>query len=401
MLNSFRLKSWGVWLTTLLQIDLCLANVKSVCHPTGLSIGRGISPPHLFTLGARTSDRHVSFGIVAIAEAERTPGTVGFDHSRAPPMSWSTLRPRWGRRDRKLKSDRSGMDPDSCRVGWLDVLISVRDSLCHEPDQFGLQGCCRRINPIGWERSPREPIMNTSALHDLWVQLTPTPLFGLTLTILSYLVGHAIQRACRGAALANPVLISILLIGGILGITGTPYRTYFAGAQLIHFLLGPATVALAVPLVRNLGHLRRSLPGVALALTAGSLVSAIGGIALVEICGGSRAAALSMAPKAVTTPIAIEVTQTVGGIPSLGAVLAIASGVLVAISIQSLLRWAKITDWRAFGLAAGTVGSGIGAAHAISFDEIAGAFAALAIGLNGLLTALMVPTLVHFWPHFR
>ncbi len=151
--------------------------------------------------------------------------------------------------------------------------------------------------------------MNTSALRDLWVQLTPTPLFGLTLTILSYLSGHAIQRACRGAALANPVLISILLIGGILGITGTPYRTYFAGAQMIHFLLGPATVALAVPLVRNLGHLRRSLPGVALALTAGSLVSAIGGIALVEICGGSRAAALSMAPKAVTTPVAIEVTH--------------------------------------------------------------------------------------------
>ena len=147
MLNSFRLKSWGVWLTTLLQIDLCLANVKSVCLPTGLSIGRGISPPHLFTLGARTSDRHVSFGIVAIAEAERTPGTVGFDHSRAPPMSWSTLRPRWGRRDRKLKSDRSGMDPDSCRVGWLDVLISIRDCLCHAPDQFILQG--RRINPIG------------------------------------------------------------------------------------------------------------------------------------------------------------------------------------------------------------------------------------------------------------
>jgi len=132
--------------------------------------------------------------------------------------------------------------------------------------------------------------------------------------------------ACRGAALANPVLISILLIGGILGITATPYRTYFAGAQLIHFLLGPATVALAVPLVRNFGHLRRSLPGVALALTAGSLVSAIAGIALVEICGGSRAAALSMAPKAVTTPVAIEVTQTVGGIPSLAAVLAIAGG---------------------------------------------------------------------------
>lgn len=399
MLNGFRPESWGVWLTTLFQIALCLTNVKSVCHSAWLSIGRGISPSHLFTLGARTGDRHVSFGFVAVAQAERTLGTVGFNHSRAPPMSWPILRPRRGRRDRKLKSDRSGMDPDSCRFGWLHVLVSVRDGLCHAPDQFTLQGY--RIDPIGWERGPREPIMNPSALRDLWVQLTPTPLFGLTLTILSYLIGQAIQRACRGAALANPVLISILLIGAILGITGTSYSTYFAGAQLIHFLLGPATVALAVPLVRNLGHLRRSLPGVALALTAGSLVSVIGGIALVEICGGSRAAALSMAPKAVTTPIAIEVTQTVGGIPSLAAVLAIAGGVLVAISIQSLLKWAKITDWRAFGLAAGTAGSGIGAAHAISFDEIAGAFAALAIGLNGLLTALIVPTLVHFWPHFR
>jgi putative effector of murein hydrolase len=243
--------------------------------------------------------------------------------------------------------------------------------------------------------------MNTSALHDLWVQLTATPLFGLTLTILSYSIGRAIQRACRGATLANPVLISILLTGGVLGITGIPYKTYFVSAQLIHFLLGPATVALAVPLVRNLADLRRDLPGIALALTAGSLVSAVGGIALVEICGGSRATALSMAPKAVTTPIAIEVTQTVGGIPSLTAVLAIASGVLVAISIQSLLRRAKITDWRAFGLAAGTVGSGVGAAHAISLNERAGAFAALAIGLNGLLTTLTVPMLVHFWPYFK
>jgi len=243
--------------------------------------------------------------------------------------------------------------------------------------------------------------MNTGAMHDVWVQLTATPLFGLTLTILSYSIAQAIQRACRGAALTNPILISIVVIGGVLDLTGIPYKTYFASAQLIHFLLGPATVALAVPLVRNLADLKRDLPGIAVALTAGSVVSAIAGIALVEICGGSRVAALSMAPKAVTTPIAIEVTQTVGGIPSLAAVLAIASGVLVAISIQSLLRRAKITDWRAFGLAAGTVGSGIGAAHAISLHERAGAFAALAIGLNGLLTALLVPILVHFWPYFK
>jgi putative effector of murein hydrolase len=206
---------------------------------------------------------------------------------------------------------------------------------------------------------------------------TPTPLFGVTLTVLSYAIGLAIQRACRGAAVVNPVLISILLIACILKATGTSYQTHFAGGQFIHFLLGPATVALAVPVVENLEHLKRSWLGVVLAVTTGSLVSIISGIALVELCGGSRQVALSIAPKAVTSPIAIEVAQTVRGIPALTAVLAISSGILVAMFIQRLLPWAKTKDAQVFGLTAGTVGSGIGAAHALGFHEIAGAFAGL------------------------
>jgi putative effector of murein hydrolase len=105
-----------------------------------------------------------------------------------------------------------------------------------------------------------------------------------------------------------------------------------------------------------------------------------------------------MAPKAVTSPIAIEVAQTVGGIPALTAALAISSGILAAMFIQRLLPWAKTEDAHVFGLAVGNVGSGIGAAHALGFHEIAGAFAGLAIALNGLLTALVVPLLVNFWP---
>ena len=238
----------------------------------------------------------------------------------------------------------------------------------------------------------------TEIVHNVWTQITPTPLFGVTLTVLSYAIGLAIQRACRGAAVVNPVLISILLIASILKATGTSYQTYFAGGQFIHFLLGPATVALAVPLVINLEHLKRNLLGVVLAVTSGSLVSLFCGITLVELCGGTRQVALSMAPKAVTSPIAIDVAQTVGGIPALAAVLAISSGILVAILIQPLLPWIKTKDAHVFGLAAGTVGSGIGAAHAIQFHEIAGAFAGVAIALNGLLTALVVPLLVNFWP---
>jgi putative effector of murein hydrolase len=238
----------------------------------------------------------------------------------------------------------------------------------------------------------------TQIVHSVWTQITPTPLFGVALTVLSYVIGLAIQRACRGAPVANPVLISILLIAFILKATGTSYQTYFAGGQFINFLLGPATVALAVPAIKNLEHLKRSLLGVLLAVTTGSLVSVFTGIALVKLCGGTRQVALSMAPKAVTSPIAIEVAQTVGGIPALTAVLAISSGILVAMFIQPLLPWVKAHNAHVFGLAAGTVGSGIGAAHAIQFHEIAGAFAGIAIALNGLLTALVVPLLVYFWP---
>jgi putative effector of murein hydrolase len=229
-------------------------------------------------------------------------------------------------------------------------------------------------------------------------ELFRTPGFGVTLTICSYMIGVVIQKACRGASVANPVLIAMLLVAGFLNISGTSYQAYYESTQPITFLLGPATVALAVPLIKNLGHLRGRIIGIFLALTAGSVVSVLSGIGLVAICGGSRAVAFSMAPKAVTTPIAINIAQTTGGIPSLCAVFAISGGILVAISIRWLLDWTRITDVRVFGFAAGAAGSGIGAAHALSLCDLAGAFAALAVGFNGLLTPLIVPALEHFWP---
>ena len=154
-------------------------------------------------------------------------------------------------------------------------------------------------------------VNTTETMQHLWTQITPSPLFGVTLTVLVYAIGLAIQRACGGAASANPVLISILVISCLLKATGTSYQTYFAGGQFIHFLLGPATVALAVPLVKNLEHLKRNLLGVVLGVTIVSLVSIVSGFALVELCGGTRQVALSMAPKAVTSPIAIDVAQAV------------------------------------------------------------------------------------------
>jgi putative effector of murein hydrolase len=232
----------------------------------------------------------------------------------------------------------------------------------------------------------------------VWNDLVRSPAFGITVTVACYLIGRAIQKAFRGSSLANPVLIAILLVAGLLKSTHTSYQTYCESTQLLIFLLGPATVAFAIPLIKNIEQVKGRLWRILLALTVGSLLSAVAGLGLVLMCGGSRAVAFSMAPKAVTTPIAINVAQTAGGIPSLSAALAITGGILVAITINRIFSLAGITDARTFGFAAGTAGSGIGAAHALSFSELAGAFGALAVGFNGLVTPLIVLVLAHIWP---
>jgi putative effector of murein hydrolase len=238
----------------------------------------------------------------------------------------------------------------------------------------------------------------TDLLQRVFAPLAASPLLWLFLTLGAYLGARRLQRACGGAVWLNPVLISIVLVGAVVVATRTPYQTYFQGAQFIHFLLGPATVALGVPLARNLHHVRRSLIGVAVALLAGSVVSMVGGLGLVRLLGGSRAVAMSMAPKAATTPIAMAVSAQIGGIPSLTAALAIAGGIVAAILGQRMLARLRIEDWRAHGLAAGVAGSGIAAAQVAALDGLAAAFGALGVALNGLMTsfaALLAPLL---WP---
>jgi putative effector of murein hydrolase len=235
-------------------------------------------------------------------------------------------------------------------------------------------------------------------LMALWTPLKASPLLWLGATLLAYGLGQAAQRLCRGSPLVNPVLIAILLVATLLEITGTPYQTYFAGARFIHFLLGPATVALAVPLARNFNHVRRSFRGLGLALVAGSLTSVLSGIGAVWLLGGSRAVAFSMAPKAVTTPIAMAVAQQAGGLPALTAALAIAGGIIAAVIGETVLRHLRIDDWRAHGLAAGVAGSGVAAAQVAPRGSLAAAFAAIGIGLNGLLTAIIVAAIATLWP---
>jgi putative effector of murein hydrolase len=240
--------------------------------------------------------------------------------------------------------------------------------------------------------------MMEHSLVAVWRPLATTPLLWLAVTIIAYVLGQSAQRVCKSSPLANPVLIAIAITGALLEATGTSYETYFGGAQFINFLLGPATVALAVPLSLNLAHLRRSFHGVALALLAGSVTSTLSGVAVVWLLGGDRSITFSMAPKGITTPIALALAQEVGGVPALTAALAIAGGIVAAALGQTVFRWLDVDDWRAHGLAAGVAGSGIAAAQIAPLNAAAAAFAALGLGLNALLTAVLVPLIAMLWP---
>ena len=225
------------------------------------------------------------------------------------------------------------------------------------------------------------------------------PLFAIVLTLGAYLFGVEVQKRLPNP-LANPVVIAIVIVGVTLHFLHLSYQDYFTGAQFIHFLLGPATVALAIPMVRALEHMRRGFWPMISALLAGSLIGLISGYGIVRLLGGSQVVALSMAPKSLTTPIAIAVSSSMGGIPSLSAVLAILGGILVAISIDPVLDWLKINEPSARGLAAGTAGSGIGASRVIPQHTLSAAFAGVAIGANGILTAVLAPILVPLLKHW-
>ena len=175
--------------------------------------------------------------------------------------------------------------------------------------------------------------------------------------------------------------------------SGQNYATYLHGGGLIAWLLGPATVALGIPLARHRKAISQDAMAIGAAAFVGAMVSAIVAPLLIHALGGSSLLVLSIAPKSVTTPIAIAIAERTGGVPALAAVFAIIGGVIVAVIAEPILRRFGIQDHRTFGITAGVSGSGIGAAQAVDRHPQAGAYAALAVGLNSILTALLVPVL--------
>lgn len=241
--------------------------------------------------------------------------------------------------------------------------------------------------------------MMTPRLNEIWVYLAASPLVGLTATLLAYVFAFRIYERTRYSPLANPVMIAVALLVTVLTVTGTPYKTYFDGAQFVHFLLGPATVALAVPLYLQLPKLRRHVLPLLAGLVAGSVVAVVSAVGIAWLLGASPEVVRSLAPKSVTIPIAMGVSEKIGGLPSLTAVLVMATGIIGAVSATSLLNLLRLRDYSVRGFATGLAAHGIGTARAFQVNEEAGAFAALGMGLNGVLTAILVPVLATWMPH--
>jgi len=233
-----------------------------------------------------------------------------------------------------------------------------------------------------------------TGFSDIWSYLAEGPLLWLAATLVAYAIGDALSRASRRAPLVNPVLIAVILLATLLVFTGTSYETYFEGAQFVHFMLGPATVALAAPLYANRARIRAALLPMLAGLLAGSLTAVVSALAIARAFGLSGETLASLAPKSATAPVALGVAESIGGSPTLTAVLVILTGITGAVIAAPLLNLMRIRDARARGFAIGTAAHGIGTARAFQESETAGAFSGIGMGLNALLTALIVPLII-------
>lgn len=240
----------------------------------------------------------------------------------------------------------------------------------------------------------------TPGISKVWVYLSASPLLWLTATLLAYQIAYAVYARSRFNPLANPVAIAVALLVLILSFTKTPYQTYFDGAQFVHFLLGPATVALAIPLYLQIDKLRRNWFAFIVSALLGGASAIATAMGIAWALGASPATVLSLAPKSVTMPIAMGIAEKTGGLPSLTAVLVMVTGILGASCARYVFNLMKIGDHSIRGFALGLTSHGIGTARGFQVSEEMGAFSGLAMGLSGVLTAVLLPLVLKLFGVF-
>ena len=232
---------------------------------------------------------------------------------------------------------------------------------------------------------------DSAKLYQVWVYLQAEPLFWLTLTIGAYLFADKVYSACRLFPILNPVAISIILISTCLIFFEVEYERYFEGAKFIHFLLGPATVALAIPIYLNWNIVLLAKKAILVSVFLGVFFAISVTYAIAFFLGLDMITIKTLLPRNVTAPIAMGISEIIGGVPSLTAIITILTGIIGAALGTFVLDLFRIKNMAARGFAFGLASHGIGTARAMAKDEEAGVFAAVAMGLSGIVTAVMIP----------
>ena len=226
-----------------------------------------------------------------------------------------------------------------------------------------------------------------------WQALIHHPLFGLGITLGVYQLAVAGYERTR-SMLLQPVLFSMVVLVAILLLTGLDYAEYSSSVSPLTLLLGPTTVALAVPLYLNLRRIRQLLMPIMVTLLVGGVFATLFGVLLAWLLGAERLVLMTLAPKSVTSPIAMLVADEIGGVAALAAVFVMITGVLGAMFGPALLDLCRVRHPAARGMAMGMTAHAVGTSRALQEGEECGAFSALAMSLMGVATAVLLPLLV-------
>ena len=236
--------------------------------------------------------------------------------------------------------------------------------------------------------------MANTALTSVWTYWSPSPLLAISLTLCAYLMAMWIAGKFKFSPLANPVVMAVALVIIVLLFSEISYADYFSAAQPLHLMLGPVTVALAIPLARQLPRLRRIAFPLGVGLVLGCVTAILSAVLITIYLHGSQTLALSIGPKSATTPIAMGIAEKIGGEPSIAAAIVILTGAFGALIARYVFNWMGVSSPEIRGFAVGLAAHGIGTARAFQVSQELGTFAGLGMGLNGILTALLAPALV-------
>ena len=237
---------------------------------------------------------------------------------------------------------------------------------------------------------------NNLQIAEIWVYLSGSPLFALILTLTAYQIGSFLYQKTDKYPLANPVAIAVILVAVVLYLVDMPYQKYFEGAQFVHFLLGTATVSLAIPIYRGIAVLKTRLIPLMIALLCGGIVSIVSAVGIATLIGADSAIIGAFYPKSVTAPIAMGVAERLGVSPTLTAVFAVVTGILGAMLGSGILNLLGMKAWWQRGFAMGVAAHGIGTSRAFAVHPEAGTYASLAMGLHGIAGALLIPLLKNY-----